>query len=384
MGRVNAEAVPTSSRSDRWARTRRKWAAEPSERELLILVAVTCVSFVSTMALFHSFFAKVEGSGDNPAYLGIALAIRHWNFQGLSVKAFWGLPYVMAGISVLTGISDRAALLLVSYCACFASIVLAFRLWDGWIAGFFAILNFDWMQRSFLGGSESLSVALLLGAFFAARRKHWILAALLASFSTTVRPLGMLALVGLGLALLWKRDFRNFSLATLTGLVVGGLYVLPLALYFKNPLANAQAYQRADWEGGRFLSWPFYAIIKGTDLYAVPWTNLILTYGWIFLVLAGFLKLILTKNCRQYWRTRPTEMMFAVSYLAWLFTYNSPYWVRGSFPRYAIPVLPFVFLALKEWLPRDRRVLWGIAIVSPVLAAFSAIGIRNVLEILRS
>jgi hypothetical protein len=159
--------------------------------------------------------------------------------------------------------------------------------------------------------------------------------------------------------------------------------VLPLALYFKNPLANARAYQQADWEGGQFVNWPFYAIVKGTDLHSAPWTNLVLTYGWIFLVLAGFLALILTQDCRQYWRTRPAEMIFALLYLVWLFTYDSPSWVRGSFPRYAIPVLPFVYLALKEWLPKDRRLLWGVAMVSPVLAAFSSIGIRNVYAILR-
>lgn len=78
---------------------------------------MTGVLSVSVMALFHRFFATVEGSGDNPAFLGITAAIRHWDFHGLDVKAFWGLPYVMAGVSFLTRISDRDALLLVSYCA---------------------------------------------------------------------------------------------------------------------------------------------------------------------------------------------------------------------------------------------------------------------------
>lgn len=133
-------------------------------------------------------------------------------------------------------------------------IVLAYRLWGGWVAGFFAVLNFDWMQRLFLGGSEPLFMALVFGALLTVRRERWLLAALLAAFSTTVRLVGMFALVALGLALLLKRDFRNFSLATLTGLIVGGLYASPLALYFQNPLANVHRYQQADWEGGRLLT----------------------------------------------------------------------------------------------------------------------------------
>jgi hypothetical protein len=376
--------MPQSTELDDQTRPQGRWAVEPSQRELLIVVAVTGILFVSVMVLFHRFFATVEGSGDNPAFLGITAAIRHWDFHGLDVKAFWGLPYVMAGVSFLTRISDRNALLLVSYCAGFATIVLAYRLWGGWVAGFFAVLNFDWMQRLFLGGSEPLFMALVFGALLAARRERWLLAALLAAFSTTVRPVGMFVLVALGLALLLKRDFRNFSLATLTGLIVGGLYALPLALYFQNPLANVHRYQQADWEGGRLLTWPFYAILKSTFSYpAAPGTNLVLTWGWILFVLAGFFALVLAKNCRQYWRIRPAEMIFAVSYLIFIYTYNSPHWVRGSFPRFAIPILPFVLLALNQWLPKDRCLLWGLAVVSPVLAACSAIGIRNVAEIVR-
>jgi hypothetical protein len=93
----------------------------------------------------------------------VASAIRHWNFQGLVVKQFWGLPYFMAAISTLTRVSDRTALLLVSFISYFVSVALAYRLWGGWVAGFFSLLNFDWLQRSFLGGSEPLFVHCALG-----------------------------------------------------------------------------------------------------------------------------------------------------------------------------------------------------------------------------
>jgi len=72
-----------------------------------------------------------------------------------------------------------------------------------------------------------------------------------------------------------------------------------------------------------------------------------------------------------------------VPYLWCLFTYNYPHWARGSFPRCAIPILPFVLLAFRRWIPKDRRLLWGIGIVSSVLAACSALGIVNVVQALR-
>jgi len=83
---------------------------------------------------------------------------------------------------------------------------------------------------------------------------------------------------------------------------------------FHNPLANAQSYQQLDLQGGRVLTWPFYAIVKSSLSDAAPLTNLILTWGWILFVLAGFVAL-LRKDCRQYWSTRPTEILFTVGYI---------------------------------------------------------------------
>lgn len=53
---------------------------------------------------------------------------------------------------------------------------------------------------------------------------------------------------------------------------------------------------------------------------------------------------------------------------------------RGNFARFAIPILPFVLLALYRWLPKDRRVLWALAIIVPELAAGSALGLANVIQ----
>ena len=87
---------------------------------------------------------------------------------------------------------------------------------------------------------------------------------------------------------------------------------------------------------------------------------------------------------RAYCRAHLVEALFLVPYLWCLFTYNYPAWARSNFARFAIPILPFVFLALYRWLPKDRRLLWPIAVVSPILAASSALGIVNVVHMLRS
>src|SRR6266704_5788387 len=216
----------------------RKWKTEPSRLEVLMVVLASSIIFVIVVSSLTSYFLLAQHSADNATYIATSSAIRHWNFSALAVRQFWGLPYVMSVVSLLTGVPASAALLIVSFSASLVSVALAHRLWGGWVAGFFAILNFDWIQRSFLGGAEPLFVAFLFGAFWAVRRGHWLLAAFLAALSTVVRPMGLFALAAVGLTLLWQRNFQKFLLTTLVGLIVGGLYVLPMAFYFGNPLAN--------------------------------------------------------------------------------------------------------------------------------------------------
>jgi hypothetical protein len=282
------------------------------------------------------------------------------------------------------GSSDRLSLLAICWTSSFIAVLLSYRLWGGWIASAFSIVNFDWYQRSYLGGSEPLFVALLFGSFLAIRRERWSLAALLAALATITRPLGVFLLVGIGLTLLWRRDWRQFALTSMIGLIVGALYVTPLTVYLNDPLATVHSYQSVQAAAaGPLFGIPFYAIIKGTVLYPAPITNLLLTFGWIFLVLLSLAAMIGTQTFHKYAREHPAEIVFAAPYLLSLYCYNYPHWARGNFPRFAIPIIPFVFVALWRWIPKDRRVLWALAPITAVLAASSALGIHNIAHLLR-
>ncbi len=362
---------------------RRKWGEEPSLREVLALCMATCILFVFFVTMFRNYFSAVDDFGDSSAYMTLASAIRHWDFRGIVIKQFWGLPYAMAAVSTVTGVSERTALLVLSFASSLTTVAVAYRLWGGWIAGFFAILSLDWMQRSYLGGSEPLFVALLFGSFLAVSKERWLLASLLASCATVVRPLGLFALVGIGVTLLLRRDYRRFLLATAIGLVIGVLYALPLARHFGDPMATLNSYHSREWEGGWLFGFPFYAIIKGTMIEPPPLTNLVLSFGWIFLVLLAIVTMIKTKGFREYARAHPVEIVFLIPYLWCLYTYNYPHWARGNFARFAIPIVPFVLIALYHWVPKDKRVLWTVGVVTPILAAASAIGITNVLHLMR-
>lgn len=371
----NPEKSPQTERPTR--------QSPPSPWEVTALVVTAFALFIAVVTITSRYIKLVDNFGDSSAYMGVAWAIRHWDFRDITVKQFWGLPYGMAAVSKLTGFSDRQALLSLSFLPSFLAALLAWRLWDGWIASYFTILNFDWLQRSCLGGSEPLFVCLLFGSFLSVRRGRWLLASLLASFATVVRPLGVFALIGIGLTLLWKHDFRKLAGAICIGLAIGVLYSIPLASHFGHPLATVNSYQSKQWEGGWLFGFPFLAIVKGTILYPAPWTNLVLSFGWILLVLTAVVMMMTSREFRNYCRAHTVEAAFLFPYMWCLFTYNYPHWARGSFARFAIPVLPFVLLALQRWIPRDRRILWGAGVLSSILAASSALGILNVVHVIR-
>ncbi len=378
MSRIDASGTRQARESKSSQAPENRWRQEPGERDLLVLTTVIFILFIGVILLFRNYSATVDDFGDSSAYMNVARAIRLWDFRGIVIKQFWGLPYLMALLSFTTHLSDRSALLLVSAGSSMVSVVLASRLWGGWVAGFFAILNFDWMQRSLLGGSEPLSVALLFGSFLAVRRERWPLAALLAALSTITRPLGVFALLGIGIVLLWKKEFRTFIVAFTIGISVGIAYSIPVTQHFGSPVATVSSYYSPGWQGGRLFGVPFYAIVKGTLAEHAPWTNLVLSFGWISFVLLAVFAMFSSESFRAHAREHPVEILFAAPYLWFLFSYNYPHWARGNFARFAIPIIPFTLLALYRWLPKDRRIIWSIGILSTLLAASSALGIRNV------
>jgi hypothetical protein len=374
---IISRRLPTLTFSDR---TKNPYADEPGQRELFLIACISCLVFIAVISVFKNYFQAVNDFGDNSAYIAVASAIRHWDFRGLTIKQFWGLPYLMALVSFVSHASDRSALLVISLGSYFISIALAYRLWGGWVAGFFAVVSFDWFQRAFLGGSEPLFLGLLFSSFLMARRNRWISAALLASLSTVVRPLGFFALVGIAIALIARRQYRHLALVILVGSFIGVAYMLPLWQQFNDPLATVHSYQQFHQPGPALFGIPFYAIVKGTLTYSAPWTNLVLTLGWILFVLCGVIAMLTTTRFREFSKSHIVEAVFAVLYLLAIYSYNLPYWARGTFPRFAIPIVPFVLMALLPWLPKSRYLLWPLSIVSPALAACSAIGIIKVVH----
>ncbi len=362
-----------------------RFQAPPGTRQLLMLVAVSFAAMWASIFSLHYSTALVLHYGDNSAYLDVANAILHWNFRNLQIQHFMGYPYFIAAVSLVLHIPAAVALWLIAVVCSVVSVWLAGRMFGNLVAAYFALTNFAWIQVSFLGGSEPLSVALALGSLHSFRKRRVVLSAILASLAVTVRPLMIFLLVGIGLVLLYEKKFAGFLAALSIGLATGILYAIPLARYFGDPLLTVHTYTTRDYGGGgvvgphgHLFGWPFHGIIAGTLAYPAPWTNLLLSFFWIGLVLLG-MGMMFTDRFRQYAKTHPAETIFCTLYLLAIFSYDYLIWARSNFIRFAIPALPFVFFAIQPILPKDRRLLWGLCIVGAVLSAISAVGVRNVL-----
>jgi len=371
----------------------RSWAAEPTLREVLILTGVCYLAYAVLVALLDNYSVLIRTFGDNLAYVGIATAIRHWDLASIRVWHFWGLPYAMVAFAFITHVSFWTALLVISIVSSFLAVAMSDRLWGGWVAGFFAVSSRDWMERSLVGGAEPFFLALVFASFLAARRQRWLAAALFASLSTLVRPMGIFALVSIGIVLLIRKEFKVLAAAISIGLVIGGLYVLPLRAYQGSSLANIQGYGRADGSAGKPLTYPFRAFVhissvgpitRLEDVNAGRTTGLNLARAslWIGIVVLGIVAMFLNQQFRNFARNHVVEVLFCSFYIALLFTYNSP-WMRTAFPRYAIPIIPFVILAFEPWIRKDRRLLWAFGLASASISAASTGGVTHSMEILR-
>ena len=160
--------------------------------------------------------------------------------------------------------------------------------------------------------------------------------------------------------------------------------MFPCTVTFADPLQNIHSYTTHDYGSGgitgprgRLFGWPFHGIIAGTIAYPAPWTNLLMSFFWIGLVLLGT-GMMFTATFRKYARTYPNEAIFCGLYLLATFSYDYLLWARSNFIRFSIPILPFVFFAVLPLLPKDRRFLWLLCFGGAVLATLSAVGVRNV------
>ena len=339
------------------------WKTEPSIYETLLLTLSIFTIFISFVSIFDDYFAQIHVRGDNHDFAMVAEALLKWDLEPIQdhyiKRIFLGFPLAIIPVSILPFFDFFSALVVLSISCSLITQYYCHRLWGGWVACAFAILNWDWMQRSIVGGNEPLFMALLLGGFYAYRKNRCFLAIILAALSTIVRPVGLLALMPFGMDLLLRKEFRSFFISFLIAASFGIFYVAILNLVWGDPLAHfrpASAYAISTLQGNLEYT-----------MFTAPFVNLYISFienylldlhvithikisAWLILTIIGIIAMFKNKSFYNYIQQHPAEVFFCTLYLLFLFTYNSARWWWYIYPRYIIPVLPFLYFALLPWV----------------------------------
>lgn len=344
---------------------------ELSRRDLTAIVLVSYAWFALLIVVFDSYPSRVVHCGDNPSYAGESAAIRGAPPPALIARHFLGYPLFVAPVAALLHTSDMNALPIVSIIASLAAIFLAGELWGAWAAAWFAVINLDWIQRSLLGGAEPLFVALIFACLLAARKDRWTAGAVFGALATVVRPLGIFALIALGVVLLRRRRFGALALAVAVSLAAGAAYLGIVGALFGQSFGNFAWYQSMGLGHDRTFI-PFVTIFmtyaEHHGEHQLTAKNLVKTLAWMTFTLAGIIAAFSRRDTRESMRAFPVEWIFGAIYIL-SFLFFPAWWIEGEYPRYLAPVIPMLLVALRPWLPSDRRVIWIIGLLSVTLAA---------------
>ena len=228
-----------------------------------------------------------------------------------------------------------------------------------------------------MGGSEPLFLCLLLGCWLAFRSNRALPAVGLASFATTVRPVGFFALCGIGFALILQREWKWLAMSVYIAAGIGLAYLAQCVVISGDPLINFRLYSSDLWPYGNPLSLPFMQLGRFVFDFVLNnrWT--IWIEGLLSLTLVSGGTVFLSTKFATLLRRYPAELGFVSAYLIFLVCYNSET-VITHFARFSIPVIPFLLFAAHDWLPTSRFVLWPLAIFSTLIASSGVVGFESV------
>jgi len=351
--------------------------AEPSLWEVESMLVLMFALHLLAVCRVTSFWEAADWL-DNTSYIEIARTIGHGHAGEWVPQHFWGFPYAIALVSKLLAIRELTAIVVISMLASLTVCALVHRLYGGWVAAVFLFINYQWIELSVEGGSEPLFMCFLFAAFLAARADRWNLAASLAALGTTVRPVGVFALLSFAAVLAWRRHYRRLATITAIGSGMGILYVVPVWRLYGSPFVHFIQY-RGDWGAhGWPLTFPFRTLLASylqfvhMDTHWYTFANFAVCLS---LALVGTIALWLP-HAGQKPRRYESETVFASLYVLFLLSYNYLY-IVGDFPRFLLPVVPILLYSLRDWIPRFHTLLWIGGVMSALLSAAARVGLDS-------
>lgn len=288
---------------------------------------------------------------------------------------FPGYPLLMRLLAPVVGGSVVVAGLVISWGAGALAAVLLHRLAERqargsgtWAVVFLAVAPFGVFFSAVY--TESLFLALSLGAWLLAQRRQWWWAGLLAAGASTVRINGLFLV--LALAVMYLLQLRSERRARprpdVLALALGPLAVLAYFGYLAVRTGDAGAWQQAQSTGWvREVAWPWQGLAAGWDAATSARATDLVVSRWADLasVVAGVVLVVVLARLRRWDQAVLVGLNVAVLVSSTMLTSSARYALTW-FPAY---LLLGELAARRQW----RVVRWGFA---PVL--FAALALLSV------
>ena len=344
--------------------------AAPSGWALAFMVSITFGAYLFSKVHQQGSWLLAANWLDNGTYIAASKAIHtgQWITPTDSPTPFFGFPLVIAAVTHTAAVNEWTAVIAISLLSVLITCACLRHLYGSPAVLSLLILSWDWVGIGVLGGSEAPFCACLFVAFLCARSGRWRTAATVAAVATTIRPVGVFALVALCLTRLRRHAWRTSAEMTLLGLMIALMYFAFVRSLTGDPWINVRTY-RVDWNTGWPVGPPFIALMHS----AVP---LVRRFGWwsgirvmvIVVVTAAAGIHVAYRTVRGYWPLPEAESIFAVLVVGFLLCY--PYRnMAYEWPRFLIPAIPVLTAAHGPIVPDGRRFWWLV-----VLANAGALG----------
>lgn len=351
-----------------------KLSAEVTHSDAVAITIAAMLIPLAELSRAGIYWKSVESWLDNGSYVDIAHFIRFGGLPG--DQHFWGLPAILALVEAAFSTSGLVALVVVSFVSSIVASFLMYRLYGAVVTATFLILCPEWVRLSVMGGSEPLFLCLLLGSWLAFRSDRVLMATVIASLATTVRPVGALAICAFAFTLLLRRDWRRLAISVCFAVGIGLAYLAWLRVVSGDAFVNFRLYSADIWPSGSPFSLPFVRLVKSFIRLSQsgPWTRLVQPSFCIAFL--GFGVFALSKHARAIQQKYQAEFAFVIGYLVFMTCYNEVD-AAAFFPRLAIPVYPFLLFVAQDWLPKSRLVLWSLVLLSGLIASADIVGFRT-------
>lgn len=332
---------------------------------LALMVGITLAAYLfSAVHQLGSWLLAADWL-DNGTYIAASEAIitGQWSAPTDTPTPFFGFPLLIAAVRQATALNAWVAVIAISLVSTLITCACVRRLYGPPAVLSPFILSWDWVGICVLGGSEAPFCACLFVAFLCARARRWRTAATLAAAATTIRPLGVFALLALFLTRIHRRAWRMSAEMSVLGLAIGAMYLTLVGWLTGDPWINFRTY-RVDWSTGWPVGPPFIALIHSS----VP---LFHRFGWwsgmrvmvIVAVTAAAGIHVAYRVVRGCWPLPEAEVTFAVLVVGFLLCYpfrNIAY----EWPRFLIPAAPILIAAHGSIVPDGRRFWWPVVLAN--------------------